>query len=984
MVKAAVPTKQQINIGLAYQNYARSKVYDKAFKESIRNINMKQSISTVRKMASKYTLAPIDCILPKGKFYPSDVLDCLCNKMIANNVALIVFVTATEDFDESTSAGQYFLHMASQTGIPIISWNADNSGFTFTKLMSEFRVLQMAPPVEHQIRAMIALLKRYNWSRFGVVTSKMAGSKQFLKTVNELTQTYEDRSFKLKLVHHEEVDENLGEAEVERCLNALKHSEARIILLYSTSVRVRKLFAVAERLGLLSEKYLWIGTQSVKGSMHTVTPPVQHGMLTVNFHTVSNAMFPPSDDVLPLIIGLAPKLFGTALSKLDYNETVSLQSTSSCTSDNENVTWPLGKEIYEFVLSFIECIHNLKKRFSQMKASFLKGNPYHAKDGQDSFFYLFNDDGKLRDSYLTISNLRKARRGKEIKEGSFYWDKVGEFTNGELRMADIEWPGGKANPPQGTPDKFHVRVVTLNEPPFVIVSDLDADTGACPGNQGFVCNWGDVTVEENGVMTNKTNYKCCTGYCVDLLNKLADDIGFTYTLYKVKDGKWGLRSEKGWNGLIQDLITHKADMCVTSLKLNSERARDIDFSVPFLDTGISIIVKIRSGVLSPTAFLEPFEYSTWAVILLVSIQGAALSIFIFEWVSPSSFNMKKYPPPGHKFSLCRSYWLVWATLFSASVSTDVPRSTVSRFMSLVWAAFGLTFLAVYTANLAAFMITRVQFYDLSGIDDDMITNAADQKPAFRYGTIEGGNTHETMKRNWKRMHEYVTSNNFFSENVAAGVEAVRREQLDAFIYDAVVLDYQAGKDANCELLTVGKWSAMTGYGIGFPKNSPHVQRVNQLMLQYQQKGDLERLQNFWLTGACVPASNSQNTSAPLGIENFMSAFVLLGMGILAAILCLSLEYIYCKQFRKTLQKFDKDGWCAVLSMSMGRSLSFTEAVGRVREWQFQARASPSLSRQGVRKSVDSNWSIFSFNSGPKVRQRSESQPPPPTIKETLC
>lgn len=74
-----------------------------------------------------------------------------------------------------------------------------------------------------------------------------------------------------------------------------------------------------------------------------------------------------------------------------------------------------------------------------MKSSFLKGNPYHAKDGLHSFFYLFTEDGSLKDSYLTISNLRTK---KQDINTLFYWDKVGEYTNGKLRMADIEWPEG--------------------------------------------------------------------------------------------------------------------------------------------------------------------------------------------------------------------------------------------------------------------------------------------------------------------------------------------------------------------------------------------------------------------------------------------------------------------------------------------------------------------------------------------------------------
>lgn len=47
--------------------------------------------------------------------------------------------------------------------------------------------------------------------------------------------------------------------------------------------------------------------------------------------------------------------------------------------------------------------------------------------------------------------------------------------------------------------------------------------------------------------------RCCKGFCIDILKRLAQTIGFSYDLYLVTNGKHGKKIDGVWNGMIGEV-----------------------------------------------------------------------------------------------------------------------------------------------------------------------------------------------------------------------------------------------------------------------------------------------------------------------------------------------------------------------------------------------------------------------------------------------
>uniref|UniRef100_A0A672MBV2 Glutamate receptor n=1 Tax=Sinocyclocheilus grahami TaxID=75366 RepID=A0A672MBV2_SINGR len=380
------------------------------------------------------------------------------------------------------------------------------------------------------------------------------------------------------------------------------------------------------------------------------------------------------------------------------------------------------------------------------------------------------------------------------------------------------------------------------------------------------------------------------GYCIDLLRELAAILGFTYEIRLVEDGKYGAQEESmgQWNGMIRELMDHKADLAVAPLAITYVREKVIDFSKPFMTLGISILYRKPNGTNPGVfSFLNPLSPDIWMYILLAYLGVSCVlhnPTIISYNVGPNIYGVGALMQQGSEL---------------------MPKALSTRIVGGIWWFFTLIIISSYTANLAAFLTVERMESPIDSADD------LAKQTKIEYGVVEDGATMTFFKKTkistYDKMWEFMSSrrHSVMVKSIEEGIERVLTSDY-AFLMESTTIEFVTQR--NCNLTQIGGLIDSKAYGVGTPMGSPYRDKITIAILQLQEEGKLHMMKEKWWRGNGCPEEENKEASA-LGVQNIGGIFIVLAAGLVLSVFVAVGEVLYKS---KQNAQLEKRSFCSVM------------------------------------------------------------------------
>ncbi|CAL9089166.1 unnamed protein product [Musa acuminata var. zebrina] len=741
---------------------------------------------------------------------------------------------------QTSVQAKFVAELGNKSQTPIISFSA-TSPFLASSRTPYF--VRTALSDSSQAQAIAALVRFFGWRQLIPIFEDTDYGTGMIPYLVDAFQATDER-----VPYRSMVPLMANDDQILRELYSLKTMGTRVFVVHASDALTTRLLLKAREADMMQEGYAWIVTYGLTdrfGVLDASAIDAMHGVLTVKPYVMGSARNGefstrwsdrlrrdhPTDKPVQHPSVYALWAYDTAWAMALAAESVALASRTPSTSPSPYLnTAANNSSLTELKkLEFSPNGHRLLESMQGVKFDGISGK-FELKDGQ------------LESSPFEIINVV----GSATKRVGFWTTEHGVSgdLNSKANLESVVWPGNALAAPKG----------------------IDWETGGkklrigVPLKKGF----SEFVNREWNPLTRRN----VSGFCIEVFDlvmaSLPYDVPYEYIPYEDNNGEM----KGSYSDLVYEVYLQNFDAVVGDVTITPNRSLYVDFSVPFTEVGMSMVVPVKDDRgRSAWIFLKPLTTELWLAI------GA---FFIFTglvvWVLEHRVNDSFRGPPLHQLGTI--FYFSFSTLVFAH--KEKVTSNLTRVVVIIWVFVVLILTSSYTASLTS-MLTVQQLHPTVTNLHDLIRNGEYIGYMGDPSMLHLLNIDKSKLRRYESPDEYDDA--LSKGSAKGGVGAI----IDEIPYIKVFISKYCGK-----YTMVGNIYRTEGFGFVFHKGSPFVPEISRAILKVT--ADVEK--KLYRNRTTCPEQNGAATSDSLTFNCFWGLFLITGTTSVLALFLFSAFFLY--------------------------------------------------------------------------------------------
>ncbi|XP_062186170.1 glutamate receptor 3.1-like [Phragmites australis] len=745
---------------------------------------------------------------------------------------------------QSSVIAHVISHVANELQTPLISFAATDP--TLSSLQYPFFV-RTTHSDQYQMASIADIVEYYGWK---LVTAVFIDDDYGRNGISSLGDELAKR--RLKILYKAAIRPGAKRSEMAAVLVRAAMMESRVFILHANADSGLAVFSLAHNLGMTSGGYVWIATDWLSSFLDSALHPdigllsTMQGVLTLRQHTENtrrkNTLASQWRELVKGDSGGSRFLLNSY--GLYAYDTVWMiaHALDAFFSSGGNISFSPDPKLHEvageaFNLEAMSIFEGGRLLIEQIRKVSFMGATGPVK---------FDLDGNLIQPAYDIVNIV----GSGLRT-------IGYWTN---------YSGLSTVSPE-TLYKRHLNHTSENQKLYTAI--WPGETITRPRGWVFPNNGNELRI---GV-PNRVSYRqfvsvnaqtgMVSGFCIDVFVAAINLLQYPVPYKFIPFGTG--RENPSYTQLINEILTNEFDAVVGDIAIVTNRTKVVDFTQPYVSSGLVILTAVKRQSSNGWAFLQPFTIRMWCVTgLFFLIIGTVV------WLLEHRINDDFRGPPVKQ--VITVLWFSFSTLFFAH--REDTRSTLGRFVIIIWLFVVLIIQSSYTASLTSILTVQYLTSPITGIDNLI---ASEEPIGFQVGSFAESYLVHDLGVAPSRLKALGSPD----ENKKAlelgphkgGVAAIvdERPYIELFLF-------RHGKFA-----IVGSEFTKSGWGFAFPRDSPLAVDLSTAILTLSENGDLQRIHDKWLSSGPASSQSKDLESDRLQVRSFSALFLICGAACLLAL-----------------------------------------------------------------------------------------------------